>query len=124
METPHTSKRVFIVEDSIPVRARLVELLGEIDGVDVVGEAATPAAAVSGILRTHAQYVVLDFQLNGGTGMEVLRAIRPQLPETVFIVLTNYSQPQFRQTCLAAGATAFLDKSTEFGKVREVIAAN
>jgi DNA-binding NarL/FixJ family response regulator len=124
MEAPHALKTVFIVEDSVPVRARLVELIGDIDGVNVVGEAATPIAAVSGILRTHPQYVVLDFQLDGGTGMEVLRTIRPQLPETVFIVLTNYSQPQFRQTCMAAGATAFLDKSTEFAKVKEVIAGN
>jgi two-component system response regulator DevR len=124
MEPPRTTKRVFIVEDSIPVRERLVELIGDIDGVEVVGEAGTPTTAVSGILRTRPKYVVLDFQLDGGTGMEVLQAILPQLPKTIFIVLTNYSQPQFRQTCMAAGATAFLDKSTEFTKVREVIASN
>jgi DNA-binding NarL/FixJ family response regulator len=124
MEAASAPKSVFIVEDSIPVRERLVELIGDIDGVEIVGEAGTPAAAVSGILRTRPKYVVLDFQLDGGNGMDVLRAIRPQLPQTVFIVLTNYSQPQFRQTCMAAGATAFLDKSTEFAKVKEVIAGN
>ena len=38
METQCTG-RVFIVEDSPSIRSRLVELLGEIDGVCVVGEA-------------------------------------------------------------------------------------
>ncbi len=124
METAHARKTVFIVEDSIPVRARLVELIGDIAGVDIVGEASTPWAAVAGILRTRPKYVVLDFQLEGGTGMTVVQAIRRQLPATVFIILTNYYQPQFRRICMAAGATAFLDKSTEFDKVREVIARN
>ena len=120
----HALKSVFIVEDSIPVRLRLVELIADIAGVTVVGEAASPAAAVAGIRKLKPKYVVLDFQLEGGTGFDVLRTIRTELPETVFIVLTNYSQPQFRERCLAAGATAFLDKSTEFAQVRNVIANN
>lgn len=113
---------MFIVEDSAPLRARLVEQLYQIEGVNVVGEAATPADAVTGILQTRPNYVVLDFQLEGGSGIEVLRAIRSQLADTVFIVLTNHPQPQVRQVCMDAGADAFLDKSTEFSQVTRVIA--
>ena len=113
---------VYIVDDSPSMRDRLSELLGEIDGVDVVGEAGTPADAIDGILRVHPQYVLLDYQLDGGTGLDVLRAVHPQDPGVVFIVLTNHATPQYRDACLEAGARHFLDKSSEFGRIKEVIA--
>lgn len=122
METRTTTKNVYIVEDSVPVRARLVEQLRQIQDVKIVGAAATPIDAVAGILKTRPDYVVLDFQLEGGTGVDVLRALCPKLTRTVFIVLTNHPQPQLRRICREAGAHAFFDKSSEFGKVGDVIA--
>jgi len=121
MTTPGRSK-VFIVEDSAPIRTRLGELLGEIDGVEVVGEAVSPSDAIAGILRTSPNWVVLDFQLLGGTGVDVLRAVRPKAPEINFIVLTNHPTPQYRRACIDSGAGWFFDKSTEFGKIKDVIA--
>ncbi|MBI3898909.1 MAG: response regulator transcription factor [Gammaproteobacteria bacterium] len=117
-----TLKSVFIVEDSVAVRARLVELVRAIDGVTVVGEAGTPIDAVIGIMNTRPDFVVLDFQLEGGTGADVLRMIRPQMPNAVVIVLTNYPLAQIRRACLDAGANAFFDKTSEFGKIKDVIA--
>ena len=121
METQCTG-RVFIVEDSPSIRSRLVEMLGEIDGVCVVGEADTPADAVAGIKATKPHCVILDFQLIGGTGVDVLRAVHPQSPDIAFIVLTNHATAQHRRACLDAGARHFLDKSTEFGRIRAAIA--
>jgi len=120
METRNCS-RVFIVEDSAPIRSRLVELLGEIEGVCVVGEAETPGDAVTGIQQTKPHCVVLDYQLIGGTGVDVLRAVRPASPEIGFVVLTNHPNAQYRRVCMEAGADWFLDKSTEFGKIKEVV---
>ena len=113
--------RVFIVEDSAPIRSRLVELLGEIEGVCVVGEAETPADAVTGIQQTKPHCVILDYQLIGGTGVDVLRAVHPGSPEIAFVVLTNHPNAQYRRVCMEAGADRFLDKSTEFGKIKEVV---
>jgi len=124
METAHNHQtNVFLVEDSAPIRARLSEMLGAVDGVAIVGEAETPAAAIDGILRTRPDSVVLDIQLTGGSGIEVLRKICPIAPNIVFIMLTNHADPQYRKICMQAGASYFLDKSVEFNKVREVIAA-
>jgi DNA-binding NarL/FixJ family response regulator len=120
METRNCS-RVFIVEDSAPIRSRLVELLGEIEGVCVVGEAETPGDAVTGIQQTKPHCVVLDYQLVGGTGVDVLRAVHPASPEIAFVVLTNHPNAQYRRICMEAGADWFLDKSTEFGKIKEVV---
>lgn len=124
METrcPVEALKVFIVEDSLPIRERLIELMDEIDGAAVVGVAETPAEAITGILNKRPDLVVLDYQLLGGTGVEVMRAVLPKAPSMVFAVLTNHASPQYRRTCEEAGASWFFDKSTEFGKIKHVIA--
>ena len=114
---------VFIVEDSPPVRERLIAMVGALDGVAVVGDAATPDTAIAGIRRTDPDCVVLDYQLEGGSGVDVLRGVSPEASDTVFLVLTNHVTPQFRRVCVDAGADAFFDKTTEFQKVLDVIAA-
>jgi DNA-binding NarL/FixJ family response regulator len=113
--------RVFVVDDAPSMRDRVLELLDDIDGVDVVGEADSTIDAIAGIWRTRPDFVLLDFQLLGGTGLDVLRAIHPRAPEIVFVVLTNHAQPQYRRACLEAGARFFLDKSIEFGRITEVL---
>jgi DNA-binding NarL/FixJ family response regulator len=113
---------IFIVDDIPSMRDRLRELVQDIDGVKVVGDAGTPADAIAGILRTHPDCVLLDYQLIGGTGVEVLRAVRAQSPQIVFIVLTNHATEQHRHACLDAGARFFFDKSTEFGRIKSAIA--
>jgi DNA-binding NarL/FixJ family response regulator len=112
---------VFIVEDSPAIRARLVELLGKIDHVRIVGEADTPAGAVKGIFATRPDCVVLDIQLIGGTGIEVLRAVVPQEPGIDFIVLTNHATPQYRRFYMEAGARWFFDKTEEFERIQEAL---
>ena len=114
--------KVFIVEDSASIRERLTELMGEIDGAAVVGFADTPSDAIAGILNTRPDCVVLDYQLAGGTGVDVLHAVHPKAPSVVFVVLTNHANPQYRRLCLEAGASWFLDKSTEFRKIKGVVA--
>jgi DNA-binding NarL/FixJ family response regulator len=121
--TPSEARtNVFIVEDFAPIRERLAGMLGDMQGVCVVGQADTPRAALEGILRTRPDSVVLDIQLIGGSGLDVLREAHSQVPATVFIVLTNHPNPQYRRICMEAGAAYFFDKNSEIAKVREVIA--
>jgi len=121
MESTGAAYKVFVVEDTPSIRARLIELIDEIDDVCVVGEAESPAEAVAGIRRTQPHCVVLDFRLIGGTGVDVLRAVHPASPEIGFIVLTNHPTAQYRRACMEAGAFAFLDKSTELAKLKDVV---
>jgi DNA-binding NarL/FixJ family response regulator len=114
--------QVFIVDDSPSIRVRLVEMLSRMRQVDVVGEAESASEAVDGILRMRPDSVLLDLNLKGRTGIDVLRAVHYRHPEIAFVVLTNHAEPQYRRACLAAGARYFLDKSGEFDRVPAVIA--
>lgn len=119
---PPRFTRVFIVDDSIWIRVRLAQAIAPMAGVALVGEATCAADAVAGILRTRPDAVLLDLNLMGHTGLEVMRAVLVDAPRTVFIVLTNHSESQYRDACMKAGATYFLDKSQDFERVPAVIA--
>jgi DNA-binding NarL/FixJ family response regulator len=119
---PQPLASVFVVEDSPIVRKRLVAMLDETPGVCIVGEADCPNDAVDGIRRTRPDWVVLDIQLIGGTGIDVLRKVRAEVPKTGFIVLTHLGIAPYRRLAEAAGADYFLDK-TETAKLRDIIGA-
>jgi len=114
--------RVFLVEDSAPILERLTEMLGEIEGVQIIGSADTAQAACAAILRERPDTVVLDLRLASGSGIDVLRGVHPAAPEVDFIVLTNFASPQYRRICLQAGASHFIDKSTQIGEVKRLVA--
>ncbi|HUJ01615.1 MAG TPA: response regulator [Usitatibacter sp.] len=121
METTQVT-RVYIVEDSSAIRARLSEMLSRMESVSVVGEADCAREAVCGILRARPDSVLLDLNLMGRTGFDVMKTVRPKAPEIVFVVLTNHAEPQYRRAATEAGAAYFLDKSREFDRVPQVIA--
>lgn len=113
--------RVLLVDDSAIVRERLRALLAEDGGVEVVGEATDVAEAEEAVARLEPDAVVLDMQLATGSGLAVLRHLRRTGRAVLAIVLTNHLQAQYRRACMAEGADHFLDKSTEFVAVAEIL---
>jgi two-component system response regulator DesR len=111
--------RVYLAEDSAPVRSRIAGLLSAT--TRIVGEGATPQGCIDGILQTRPDVVVLDVQLEGGQGLEVLRVVRAAVPSVAFVVFSNNSHPAYRKRYLAAGASLFLDKSTEFDQLAAAV---
>lgn len=120
---PSPAIRVFLVEDSEPIRERIASLLAEIDGVLLIGHADTAAAASAAILSTRPDVVLLDIHLAEGSGIDVLQAVHTCLPAIVFIVVTNFASAPYREKCLAAGASHFIDKSTESAHIAPLLAA-
>lgn len=120
--TTARQRTIFIADDAPSIRERLVELVEEVEGTRVVGEAETPEETLEGVLATRPDCLVLDLHLRGGTGFKVLRQMQTLQCEPVVVVLTNHPEPAYRAACLASGAEWFFDKSREFEKVRAVVA--
>ena len=104
---------VLVVDDSVNVRQRLVEMISALPGVDHVDRAARAAEALQKIAARPPDLMTLDLQMPDGSGLDVLAAIRAEGRSIVTIVLTNYSTDPYRVMCLRAGARFFFDKSTE-----------
>lgn len=114
--------RVFIADDSPLVLERLTRMLSELPGtVELIGQASDAREAAEAIRRLKPDVVILDIRMPGGSGIDVLRQIKRERAAPVVVMLTNYSYHQYRDTCMAIGADFFLDKSTEFEKIPEVL---
>ncbi len=113
--------RILIVDDSSVIRDRLKILLSDIPGVVVVGTASSGPEAVDQFEHLRPDVILLDIRMPGGSGIDALSEIKQRDPSTVVVILTNYPDDQYRRLCEAAGADFFLDKSTEFERMPEVI---
>ena len=121
---PHSDKpvRVFIAQDASRTRADVALTLDACAALTVVGQAQTPQDSIEGILAAYPDVVVLDVELEGGSGLQVLRAVRHVAPNIAFVVLGNGSDPAYRNGYLCEGADDFLDKSHEFDQLAHAVA--
>ena len=115
--------RVAIVEDSDNIRERLVQLVEDDTQMQVVGEATTEARAVAMCRTVEPDAIILDLKLADGTGIGVLRTLRYKAAahKPTIIVLTNFPLPAFERAARDLGADWFLDKTSEFHKLRELL---
>ena len=113
--------RVFLVENSRLVRERLVAMLAGV--AQFAGHAESAEEAIAAILETQPDVVVLDLMLTRGTGIDVLRALQHRAPGIGVYMLTNYPVSHYRRLAGELGALGFYDKTTEFNRVRDDIAA-
>ena len=113
--------KVFLADDSARIRSRVAAMLVARE-MAIVGEAETPEGCIQGILATRPDVVVLDIQLEGGTGLQVLRAVREADPSVAFVVFSSTALPAYRKRYIAEGAKRFLDKASEFEQLADAVA--
>jgi DNA-binding NarL/FixJ family response regulator len=104
----------FLVEDSKTIRENLISTLEDLTSARVVGYSDTEAGATDWLKKNDRwDLVIIDLFLKEGSGLGVLKAIADRDPHKRAIVLTNYPTQSMRDKCLAVGANAVFDKSTE-----------
>jgi two-component system, NarL family, response regulator DevR len=110
-----------VVDDSAAIRARLIKLLRDVDGVEFVGEADTAAKALALSRVLHPELVILDLNLRASSGLEILPILKTSPSAPCVIVLTNHADEEYARHCRSIGADHFFDKSTEFQLAVEVV---
>ena len=98
-------------------------MVAAIAGATTIGRAAGADEAVRKILSARPDAVVLDLKLAQGSGFDVLRAVQQQAPEIDFYVLSNLADEPYRRRAERLGARAFFDKTIEFERMRDALAA-
>jgi len=119
-EAPNQVK-VLIVEDSPIVRERLAGLVAELPNVAIVGQAGDGYQAQALFREHRPDAVVLDIQVPGMNGMDLLSLFKREHPPCMIMMLTTYAFKEVRQRCVALGADYFFDKTLEFERVTEVL---
>jgi len=82
------------------------------EGYHCVGQFESAESALAGLPALKPDVVLADINLPGLSGIECVRALKPQLPSTHFIMLTVYEDADHIFDALAAGAVGYLLKRT------------
>ena len=105
--------KIILVEDSLVVRKRLREILGDIGAFRILGEFDTAQDAIAGITSEHPDALLLDIKLRAGNGIEVLRYVRQHIPTVKVIVFSQHDDAGYREQFAQAGAQFFFNKTHE-----------
>ncbi len=117
-------KRIYIVDDSIAIRQKLIALLAECKQVRVIGQAGLAEEAIKGIRDLQPDIVLLDIRLPGRSGLWLLSQIKSVWPKMAVIIMTNYDYPQYRRQSFDAGADEFFNKTLEFERMIHLLVSD
>jgi two-component system, NarL family, response regulator LiaR len=112
--------RILLAEDHAMVREGTRQLLSQVPGFQVVGEAGRGDTAVELAAELRPDVLVLDLRLPGMNGIEVARRVSADLPGTRVLIVSAYNDDDYVIEALRAGATGYLLKTAP---ARELIGA-
>lgn len=120
-----TPLRIFLVEDSVAVRDLMIDTLSEIPGVVFAGFAEGEGDALKKIDAEPFDVLILDIELKEGNGMSLLRTLAESHKplNSLKIIFSNNVSNAFRRAGEKYGVRFFFDKSSEFTKLRDLLAA-
>lgn len=113
--------RVFLLDDHDIVRRGLRDLMAPAHDILVVGESASAAGALQMIPDVNPNVMLLDLQLQDGTGIEVCRRIRTAHPDIHGLLLTSAGDDEALLAAILAGADGYLIKLTGSLEVLEAV---
>jgi two-component system, NarL family, response regulator DevR len=116
-----TTLRVFLVDDHEIVRRGVRELLESHDDIVVVGEADTVATGRDRINAARPDVAVLDVQLPDGSGIELCRDVRSDLPDLRCLMLTSFPDDDALLDAVVAGASGYVLKQVRGSDIVEAV---
>lgn len=121
MDSPAPSALdIALIEDSPMLRNLLASMLADIPDTCIVGTATSEADGLALLQRTRPQLVIVDLELQEGSGLAVLAALKHQ-PERFgtprAVVFSNHAHSVVQARCRTLGAVAFFDKSFQMDEL-------
>ena len=117
--TPRGPYRVVVVDDHAMFRTGVKAEIGT--AVQVVGEAADAGSAITTVLQTSPDVVLLDVHLPGGGGIEVLRKVHEKNPDQRFLALSVSDAAEDVIGLIRAGARGYVTKSISGAELIDAI---
>jgi DNA-binding NarL/FixJ family response regulator len=115
-----TPLRVMIVEDHTLVRDAIRKTL-TVPGMEVVAEAASAEEALAMATRVRPDVMLVDIDLPGMNGVQLVRELAPRLPDSHIVMLTGSANRDDLVTAVRSGASGYLTKDmSPDGLVRAV----
>ena len=107
---------VVVVDDNDTTRAMLRGILRQ-EGAEVVGEAKDGTSALVACRKFKPKLVCLDVLMPGSNGVDVLKSIRTELPETLVLMVTGSTDRDTVQSAIQGGACGYVVKPFNAARV-------
>jgi DNA-binding NarL/FixJ family response regulator len=114
--------RVFIVDDHAILRRGIRDVLTDAEGIEVVGEAQEYSELRSKMRTVPIDILLLDVNLPGKNGIDILKALREENPRLKVLMLSMYPEDQYAVRALKAGAYGYLNKASAPEQLLDAIA--
>lgn len=118
--------RVLIVDDHPIFRQGIVQLLRNVPGVTICGEAENAQGALDAMRRLQPEVLLLDVSMPGTNGIELIKLLLAEQPRLRILVLSMYDESLYALRALRAGAKGYVMKHQAMESVidalRKVIA--
>ena len=112
---------VCIVEDNKDIRQALEQIVSMSEGYFMAGSFPEAESALVGLPALQPDIVLMDINLGGMNGIEVVRILKPRFPDMLFMMCTVYEEDEQIFEALAAGANGYILKKTAPAKLLESI---
>lgn len=118
-----STTRVIIADDHALFRDGLATLLGRVPGIEIVGVASGGTQAIEMCRELMPNVLLVDLQMPGMDGLDVLDSMSKELPAVRTIVLSAFDADEDVYRAVRAGAAAYCLKSTQPEELAETIVA-
>lgn len=116
-----TGIKICIVEDLKEVRDGMTSLLTLDERFEVLATFPDAEKAAEDLPAWQPDIVIMDINLPGMNGIECIKKVKPQCPQSQFIMFTIYEDDEKVFEALNAGASGYLLKKTPLGKISELL---
>ncbi|WP_043316364.1 MULTISPECIES: response regulator [Microbulbifer] len=118
--------KVLVVDDHDLVRMGISRMLGDVDDIQVVGEAKSGEDALAFVRETEVDVILMDVRMPGMGGLEATRKLIPRFPKAKVIAVSALDDDLFPSRLIQAGASGYVTKGADLEEmvraIRSVVA--
>ncbi len=104
--------KVYLADDHLLIREGLKKILASEKNFTVVGESGNPDEVLDFINENEVDILILDLNMPGRSGLDILKHVKNIKPEIKVLILSMYSEDQFGERTIKAGASGYITKES------------
>ncbi|MBB5210471.1 response regulator [Microbulbifer hydrolyticus] len=113
--------KVLVVDDHDLVRMGISRMLGDVDDIQVVGEAKSGEDAIAFVRETEVDVILMDVRMPGMGGLEATRKLIPRFPKAKVIAVSALDDDLFPSRLIQAGASGYVTKGADLEEMVRAI---